>query len=176
MNWRLVFAVACASILSACSHTSEIGYERGKTPPKEMLRFVEGKTVVVTLRDSAMIVGNVLGASLDTLQVLEVDSVSARRLPMETVREIRVDGSALGPVGGLAAGGLVGVLIGSAIGRDQGGNEPFHNLAATGAVLSCGSLGAVIGAIICAEATATHEFRPPRKVLRPLQRRTQSVH
>jgi hypothetical protein len=164
MVTRLVSAIVCIPLLSACTQTSEIGYDSEKTPPEEMFRFVEGKDVVITLRDSSTRVGNVRLASLDTLQILEDDSVSATKLPMESIREIRVGGSALGPVVGLLAGGCIGGLLGRKMGEDVEGateGKMFHGLTTGVYGVVGGGIGAVMGVLIEAYVTPAYEFLLP---------------
>jgi hypothetical protein len=161
MNWRPFFVIACGTFLSACTHTSNIGYERGKTSPEEMFRRVEGKDVVVTLRNAARRVGNVRSTSLDTMHLLEVDSVNVTELPIVSIRNIRLEGSTLGPVGGLLTGGVVGALIGSGTASNQGRNEPFHDIAVGASGVLGGTIGAIIGLLIGAEITPSYEFLLP---------------
>lgn len=155
----------CVTLIAGCTHTREVGYERGygvsQATPEELSRFLTGQEATVTLRDSRRMAGTVVSVSSDTVRFRTGEADSS--LPLVMIKEIHVAGTFWGPVIGLVGGGLAGGLIGGVV-MQKGRNSRGGGLGSIGETMGAligGAAGSALGVLIGANVTAGSRYIIP---------------
>jgi hypothetical protein len=152
----------CAVLLAACTHTSEIGYEKSQTPPEEVLKSLRGTEAVIAAKDSGEFEGTITGVSHDTILITSEDSGFSRSIPLQSVERMYLEGSPWGPILGFLGGTAVGSAIGYSAfwkGEDDVGRGIF--------AMIIGTLGGIGGTIAGANITPAMIYVAPPGGIKP---------